>query len=729
MPHSRARSVEAPLLWASLFALPTAALAPVSLPVAALLAMLGLAFALGTRHPCRLAGLCALPALLAAIEAPAPPIAWPRAGPVAIDGIVDDVVRIPRTGTLLVRLGPRRGDLRVQFDTDFEVLPGDRLQATGRVGAPAAPDLPPSLHGAAATARVTAGPWSLRRAAATARRAMERQLLRLVPGEHGAMLASLVLGRGTLASLDVTAAHQATGLSHLLAVSGAHAAMLALLLGLRARGHRLAAGWGRTTIVLSLLFAYAAVTGNEPPVLRAVVTFVLAAIGSRLGRPLGLTAGLAAPAIVTCLLQPEALLGPSFLLSYAAVIGLCVAGPPTGEPGLRRWLLGALRSSFWAALLTAPLTLYFFSQAAPWTVVLTPLLAPLVAAMLLSGLGLAMLGCMWPDLAAVLAVPIELATRLYTAAVHAADTLPGTPIHAVCTPPAWALGLACAAAVMLVAHRPTRRNLTAGVALAMAPHFVLLHTAGEATFRLCAVGHGQAALLRTASGHQTAIDCGSLQHPHLAARRLMAALVRRRVDLLVVTHADQDHHNGIVGLLKQVPVTAALLPASLEGSPVATTLADHGTEVHFLAPGESSEPAPHLRMAAPSLPATASDNDKSAWVTARLGPVTVLLTGDAEALGTAAALAEGLAVPCDVLVLPHHGRPNPMAARLLQVVRPVVAFASADAADGETALGPLARAFGADLWVTGQHGDLQIHAGTFPWLRASTEGRPLRRPP
>lgn len=712
-------------MWASLFALPTAALAPHCLPAAAALVAAGILFAVRTGHPCRLAGLCALPALLAAIPVRPAATVWPRPGPVRIVGIVDAVTKNPRTDTARVELaGPDR--LVVHLDGALEALPGDRITVLGRLAAAAAPDLAPTLHGTARATEVTAGPWSLRRTAAMARQALERQLLDLVPGDSGSMLASLVLGRGTATAPDLAAAHRATGLSHLLAVSGAHAAMLALLLGLRARGHRLGASRARTIVVLLLLAAYAAITGNEPPVLRAVVTFALAAIATRLGRPFGLVPGLAVPAIVTCLVQPDALLSASFLLSYAAVAGLCLAGATDGEGPLRRWLLGPLWSSLWATLLTAPLTLFFFGQLAPWTVLLTPLLAPLVAVLLLGGLFLALLGCIAPALANGLAVPIGRAADLYVVAVQAADRLPATPIHALVVPATWLLVLAAGAGLAAMERWRGRRGVAFAVLCFGTPWFVPLGEDHEPRFVLFAVGHGQAALVVDPSGTQTAIDCGSLHLPALAARRLSAALTRRRLDLLIVTHADQDHHNGVPDLLQRVPITAALLPRSLAGSPLAELLATSGTAVAFLAPGERAAPSPFVHVVVPAVADTASDNDKSAWVRADLGCATVLLTGDAEGPAIAAAITQDLVPRCSALVLPHHGRKNAMVPALLQHTRPTVAFASADAADGDTAQGPVARTFGADVWVTGVDGTIELRGRGIPRITAAAGGRPLR---
>ncbi|HEX6811439.1 MAG TPA: MBL fold metallo-hydrolase, partial [Planctomycetota bacterium] len=208
------------------------------------------------------------------------------------------------------------------------------------------------------------------------------------------------------------------------------------------------------------------------------------------------------------------------------------------------------------------------------------------------------------------------------------------------------------------------------------------------------------------------------------AQRLAEALEERHLDLLVVTHADQDHHNGVPALLRRLSIDTAILPGRMRASELASLLAAHGTRVHVLAGGERLEPAPHLRLAMPSVPEGASDNDQSLWTSVQMEGARVLLTGDAEELGVATAIAEGLATQSDVLVLPHHGRPNAMLPALLQCVRPRACFASAATADGDTVLGRIARRSGAELWVTGQHGTITL-TGLPAQVTGSAGSRPL----
>ena len=695
------RALAAAVAWS----VPTAVLARLCLPWAAALAMLGVLIAIFSKHGLRHAGLCALPVLLAAVPSRVGDLPAPAPGPSWVEGKVHDVVRSPLTGRNYVELG---AGLRIAFPGEIELIPGDRVRVLAHSGEPAIPGLLPALQALPATMQVTPGAISFRSLCARLRRALERELMRLVPGEHGVMLATLVLGRATRPDPELAAAHRATGLSHLLAVSGAHAAMLAFLLGLSSRGRHLGAGRTRSWFVLTILLIYGSIAGAEPPVLRAVVAFALAAIAARVGRPFGIATGLLVPAWITCLVEPDALLGPSFLLSYAAVIGLAMAlrGRPPESP--REWLLDSLRASFWATLLTAPLTLGFFGQLAPWTIVLTPLCAPLVALMVLFGLIAASLALAAPGLAYFLAWPLHGMASTYAWLVHAADALPGTPIPAWFQPPNWAIALVAALGVALLIARPCKRSVVATVCVISGLWFVPLQRAAEASFTVFAVGHGQATLARTQQQHQIIVDCGSLQGGARAARVLDDDLRRRTVDLLVITHADLDHHNGVPLLLPRLRVRRVIMPAGLAESELHEQLLAHGCDVMLLHPGEQSQPLPDVHIHAPDLPAGASDNDLSLWVRLHINRTQVLLTGDAQELGVAAALASGFVRRCEVLVLPHHGRRNANAMHLLSRTRPDACLASAATGDGQTLLGDIARRFGADLWATGLHGTITL---------------------
>ena len=252
------------------------------------------------------------------------------------------------------------------------------------------------------------------------RQAQQRRLdawLRNLPWDDpdgGALLAATMLGRTALLPAEAKEAFAATGTLHLFAISGLHiAGMAAALLWLarRARLPELPSG----VAILALLWLYVQVTGASPSSVRA---WIMAAFlwGGRVGeRDTPALQSLALGCAVTLLLSPEACADAGFQLSYAAVLGIILAGGPAAELCARpteeerltpvaaqtatqrlRWrarkfLLGGLCVSLAATLAGAPLTLGHFGTASWGGVFVNLVLVPLSEVPLM--LGMASVAC------------------------------------------------------------------------------------------------------------------------------------------------------------------------------------------------------------------------------------------------------------------------------------------------------------------------------------------------
>ncbi|WP_241721440.1 ComEC/Rec2 family competence protein [Porphyrobacter sp. GA68] len=152
-----------------------------------------------------------------------------------------------------------------------------------------------------------------------------------VEGSAGTIAAAFASGdRGAISQVDEDAMRD-SGLTHLLSISGLHVSALVgacylvslKLLGLwpwlalRVRLPLLAAGIGAAGGV-----GYTLLTGAEVPTVRSCLAALLVLAAMALGRePLSLRM-IAVAAAVVMLFSPEALLGPSFQMSFAAVIAI-----------------------------------------------------------------------------------------------------------------------------------------------------------------------------------------------------------------------------------------------------------------------------------------------------------------------------------------------------------------------------------------------------------------------
>jgi competence protein ComEC len=152
-----------------------------------------------------------------------------------------------------------------------------------------------------------------------------------LPARSAGIALALVTGdQGSVSEADADAMRR-SGLAHLLSVSGLHitaavgAAML-LTLRLLALSPTLALRWPLTLVAAGAGAAtgifYTLISGAEVPTVRACVASLLVLAGLALGREALTLRLVAAGALIVLLIWPEALIGPSFQLSFAAVVAI-----------------------------------------------------------------------------------------------------------------------------------------------------------------------------------------------------------------------------------------------------------------------------------------------------------------------------------------------------------------------------------------------------------------------
>ena len=269
-------------------------------------------------------------------------------------------------------------------------------------------------------------------------------------GERRAVLAGVVLGEDDGLSESLRARFRASGLYHLLAVSGGNvlvvaggATLLALALGLS----RLVA----EACALAAIVGYVLAVGPQPSVLRAGIAGALGCLAWLSGRERDRTYALLFGGAVLLAWSPYTLLDPGFQLSFAAVAAIFHAAPRVRDRLEGYPLPGPLRDavavSSVCALATAPISWAHFHQVPLLTVPANVAAAPVVAPMLALALLAAVLGPLGPLLAkanGLLAAYLAGCARLF-------GGLPGAQVRS----PAAAAALA-GCALLAAAYASTR---------------------------------------------------------------------------------------------------------------------------------------------------------------------------------------------------------------------------------------------------------------------------------
>lgn len=457
---------------------------------------------------------------------------------------------------------------------------------------------------------------------------------------------------------------QATGIAHLVAISGLHISLVAgLVWWLLARllalplawlgGARVASRWALLPAA-AVAIAYAALAGFTLPTQRALVMtlvlFVVHALRWRL--PLSDYLLLALTAVL--LADPLAVLGAGFWLSFLAVALLALV-MTAGTRGIwRAQLLLSLGSGAVAGWLFAGWSLL----SVPVNLLLVPLFSFVIIPLSLAGLWLpaswqVLEGCawlldqVWPVLAwlsglPLLAPPMTLAVALFGLLACVLLVLPALPR------PRWLLPLCC-----LPYFFPPVGALQDG------QFEVINFDVGQGQMTLVRTRH-HALLYDTGPRWHEGSAVGAILHPWLAARRLSLSLV-------FVSHGDDDHDGGVAdvrALWPSLPLFSgepARLGVGLPCWRGQRWLLD-GVQVEVLWPSVEV-PLRH-------------SNNRSCVVRISSANGSVLLTGDIEQ-PVEFWLAQQEAQAVSLFQVPHHGSRTSSSFALLRAVSPQMAMVSA----------------------------------------------------
>ena len=184
-----------------------------------------------------------------------------------------------------------------------------------------------------------------------------------------AVASTLILGYKADLSSDVLQAYSKTGTIHVLSVSGAHVAVVYLLLNF-ALGFLNRFKYGKllkAIIIITFIWYYAMLTGFSPAVCRAAVMISVVVIGKTYSRYINLLNIMAASAMGLLLYNPLYIVDVGFQLSYLAVFGLIVLQPIvygwfTFENKWANKLWLACSVSIAAQVITFPLSAFYFHQ-------------------------------------------------------------------------------------------------------------------------------------------------------------------------------------------------------------------------------------------------------------------------------------------------------------------------------------------------------------------------------
>lgn len=530
------------------------------------------------------------------------------------------------------------------------------------------------------------------------RQKMRQVLEELYPEEKAGVLAAMLLGDKDLLPETIKKLYQQNGIVHILAISGLHISILCMGLFRLLRRMTLPTFAAAGISGIFLIF-YVWFTGAGVSSLRAGVMFGVWLLGKLLRRNYDLLSSLSFAAVLVTALRPQEVNNAGFLLSFFSVLGVALAQ----ELHMENLTGGIIQ------LVTAPISVFYYYEAAPYSVILNLLILPTAPYVLCGGLCSVLTGLFFMEGAKILAGGTYLLLSLYEQIGRLTQKLPYSFVL-VGRPG----GLRMAGyylALLFFLHVAKKReekrlfylsaSAVIGTVILMAPKPKTL----ELTF--LDVSQGDGIYLQTEGREVFLFDGGSTDAGSVGKYRIAPFLKEKGiavVDTVVVSHMDSDHYSGIEELLREMPVycgekayirnyTGAVgierlvLPLVKQPSEEYLALAElcreKQVEVLFISAGEDLYREQELLLTCLSpWEAKTSENDTSLVFLLQTEKMAVWLMGDA---GTKAEeeIAERFADEVKrqkgkhcILKVGHHGSKTSSGEAFLSLIQPDTAVIS-----------------------------------------------------
>ncbi|MBL1215861.1 MAG: DUF4131 domain-containing protein [Planctomycetes bacterium] len=634
----------------------------------------------------------------------------------------DDEVALPLDGAVMVRLK----------DADDRWQVGDRVSVTGLLRGFAPPLNPGEFDWRTSAQRQGLGGTltvahraNIRlishvptmtdrflRVRSQVRRWVSRALLADVTlpdeGPEESLLVALILGDRGIGLDGVDQTFRRVGLAHLLAISGLHLGILALLVAGACRVVGVSPQTERLLIVL-LVLLYVFIVPVRVPIWRAAVMLLVAMSAQLSGRRISGLSVLAFAAMLVAVWKPEEVYAPGFQLSFGVVTGLVLLtpmsrsrwfGPGPDDPETLTWHEVVLESTksmatavMVAWLISTPLVAYHFAYVCPLAPVASLPAFLFVTAIL--GLGFVKIAtaALVPVAGAALSPLLGHASAGLIAMTQRLDQLPFSSVVVGHPSRWWAVVTLALLVWWLGSANAQRRRLSkhAGLLCLAIAAVWLMAEANRWGSRLLdrrpppvrlislAVGNGSCHVIDTGTGPTGTVlfDCGSGDYAGAGLGIIVPSLRRsgiRHACTLIISHDDVDHFSSAIDVMREMQIQRLMITPQMQraaterpwgaASYLLSTAIEMGVDVQTVSAGDSITLSHGIRLDwlhPQSDDRFSVDNDASSVIQVTLGPSyedrSILLTGDAQ--GPAADLLQLRHHPevlrADVMELPHHG--------------------------------------------------------------------------
>lgn len=574
--------------------------------------------------------------------------------------------------------------------------------------------------------------------------------------KQGRILSAICLGEKGNMEQEWKMVYQNGGISHILAVSGLHVTLIGMTVFRLLR--KIYISYGKSALISGIFSScYVIMTGAGVSALRALFMFFFWLGAQICGRKYDMRTAMAAAALYLVCSNPLYINTASFWLSFGAVAVISILLPCVQKTcWIKNPIVQSVTGSAVIFLGTLPITLYFYYQTAPWSVIANLFVTSLMPYLMGMGLLSSAAGIVWKYAGVFLAVSAAWLLNFFEVLCEFEQKLPmalwipGRPSLPVILLYYVLLALTGAAAkrqIRTVRADGKRKGINRNRLLWLGVFLICLGLMNrrieqKLSITCLDVGQGDGAWICFPDGIDCLIDGGSSSQKNVWKYQINDTLKYYGADVIeyiFLSHADSDHTNGILEVLSSysrgvdgrntagITIENLILPYTRDPGDFSelTALArQQGISVLRMKKGDRIEQNEwSITCIAPEKETLSGDKNQDSMVLMlQYQQFRMLFTGDLE--GTA---EQGLdQVQADILKVGHHGSKNGSSQAFLEKVAPKAAIISCGENNryGHPAQETVERLLeaGAQIFETKKSGAIQIQSdGKHFWVRETVK--------
>lgn len=481
-----------------------------------------------------------------------------------------------------------------------------------------------------------------------------------MPEREASVAKALVTGYKSDIPSETRDTYIRLGISHVLAVSGLHVSIAALVV-IYFMTKVLKLNKRIAVIPASLvLIVYLFISGFSPSAIRAVIMSVTSYVGIFLYREREMINTSAFAAFIMLLINPLYLWNTSFQLSFTGVAAVITAARLTEKNKELNKVGKSILFSVIAWIITSPAVMYFFGGVSLISVISNILLVPIISALTVV---LMLAGA----LSLLLRFPAELlsivARNVLTVYNNLAEKLSGFDIVYLNTAKPSFLAVVVIYIFIfgvLLNQKHKKRQLMfciAGIICALVYVNTYINMPAESVF--FDAGQGDASLINIPGRLVAVVDGGPSDGDEIVD---YLEAKGEKADLVFVSHMDSDHLNGVLRLIEtDMAECAVISDVSHENKEnydkFIKAAFKHNVKIIKMSEGDSIKVGDNcvFNCLYPPENYDGEENEGSLVISFDYYGTKILFTGDIDSKAEKKIVEDGKNISCDIIKIPHHG--------------------------------------------------------------------------